>query len=190
MTTLDIIDTAVKIGLGAAIAAVATYVNDRATFRRDLRKQEVQRRLELVERIVKHLDEFNLPFLDYMCSCPVVGELTAKSAHIDVTRVQLQRDMTAEDQVAFEAKAARAREAVKELTTALSLLNLLGSSKALTALFTLKNESEKLWLRTAGVEGPIDINDFLDLRKTITTARREFYESIREVYSFNPRKRA
>ena len=50
-TELDIIDTAVKIGLGALISGVATFFVTNSNNAHELRKEQLLRRLDLLEKI-------------------------------------------------------------------------------------------------------------------------------------------
>src|SRR5690349_6945547 len=52
MTSLEVIDSAIKIGLGAAITAVSAWLTLRASHRHDFKKELFKRRLEKMEGIV------------------------------------------------------------------------------------------------------------------------------------------
>src|SRR5437870_290514 len=59
MTLLDIIDTAVKIGLGAAISGVFVALNTRATHSHELRKERLRRRQDTIERLIEQFEQIH-----------------------------------------------------------------------------------------------------------------------------------
>lgn len=61
MTTeiLDIVDTAVKIGLGALISGLSTYYVAKHNHAADAKKQFLNRKLGIIEAVTGHFDEFS-----------------------------------------------------------------------------------------------------------------------------------
>jgi hypothetical protein len=83
MTTLEIIDSAVKIGLGAAITAVATIVVTMLKARYERRGEISKRRFDLIERLAGEFEQVHSVFIElyaayatYLdCSDPIAVEL-------------------------------------------------------------------------------------------------------------------
>ena len=56
MTSLEVVDTAIKIGLGALISGVATYFTIKASNKHDIQKIRMEDKKGLVLKIIDHLD--------------------------------------------------------------------------------------------------------------------------------------
>jgi|GEM_PF-2451336 len=56
---LDIVDTAIKIGLGALISGVSTYYITKQNHATDAKKQFLNRKLGIIEAVTGHFDEFS-----------------------------------------------------------------------------------------------------------------------------------
>lgn len=69
MTHLEVLDSAIKIGLGAAITAVSAWLTLRASHRHDFKKELFRRRLEKLEGIVSavqaHYEVFVAMWAEY-----------------------------------------------------------------------------------------------------------------------------
>ena len=64
MTTLEVIDTGIKIGLGAIISGVATYITIKAGHSHELRKEHLRRRQDTIERLIETFESFDTFFAD------------------------------------------------------------------------------------------------------------------------------
>ena len=62
---LEIVDTAVKIGLGALITGSATYIITKLNHDKDLEKQTIRRRRELLEQIATNVEHFTNSYRRY-----------------------------------------------------------------------------------------------------------------------------
>lgn len=62
---LSIIDTAVKIGLGALISGIATYWVTKLNHENDIAKTKLKRQRELIEEIAAQTEEFSSATLKY-----------------------------------------------------------------------------------------------------------------------------
>lgn len=65
MTYLDVIDTAVKVGLGAAISGVSAYWMARSKSRDDSRRERMVRHHDLLEKSAEQLENFSHIFFRY-----------------------------------------------------------------------------------------------------------------------------
>ncbi|MDH5647347.1 MAG: hypothetical protein OEZ01_15160 [Candidatus Heimdallarchaeota archaeon] len=59
---IDIIDTAVKIGFGALITAVATYAVTRLNHKKENEKAIINRKLDIIEMAAAHFDKYENSF--------------------------------------------------------------------------------------------------------------------------------
>ena len=65
ITTLEIVDTAVKVGLGAVISGVITYFVARLNHKREIEKSITNRRIELLEGLAQQIQIFHTSALRY-----------------------------------------------------------------------------------------------------------------------------
>ena len=65
MTALEILDTAVKVGLGAIIGGVFTYLIAKLNHDKEMEKGRLRRRRELLEEIASKCDDFSKQCRDY-----------------------------------------------------------------------------------------------------------------------------
>lgn len=70
MELLSIVDTAVKIGLGALISGVATYWVTKLNHENDIAKTKIKRQRELLEDIAGQTEEFSNAVLKYWVGRP------------------------------------------------------------------------------------------------------------------------
>jgi len=65
MSWIEVVDSAVKIGLGALIAAIASLILSKSQHKRELRKEGVQREFELLKEIASQIERFTQASLKY-----------------------------------------------------------------------------------------------------------------------------
>ena len=65
VTWLEIIDTSVKIGLGATITAFATYWHSKLQYKAESAKEYEQRHRTLLEQVAEGVEELNHVYLKY-----------------------------------------------------------------------------------------------------------------------------
>jgi hypothetical protein len=88
LTWIDVADTAVKIGLGAAIAAVASYILAKRTQKHELDREYFRRRQDVIERVSAEFSTIHMAFfnicidysslIDYIHTGLAVGDDTRK----------------------------------------------------------------------------------------------------------------
>lgn len=64
-TWIDIVDTAVKIGLGAAISGIATYVVTKYKYQSDTQLADSKRRRDAIDQVAENTEEFSHICLNY-----------------------------------------------------------------------------------------------------------------------------
>lgn len=102
-TTLEIIDTAVKVGLGAIISGITTYFMTRRTHSHEIRKSLINEKKEIIKECVIKLEKSS-SLLNHVLSS--YFNLTKNETHdTDKKLIEIQKDMLT---VFNEAKETRA----------------------------------------------------------------------------------
>ncbi|MBP2081684.1 MULTISPECIES: hypothetical protein [Pseudomonas] len=114
-TWLEIVDTAVKIGLGAAVTGIATFVNNRHSHTRTLEKERYAKNVEMLESITLSAEEATHSLLKHW-------------AHtVDWTRITERGDETTSEKVKLIAEyRSELFHLFKELTNSEGRLLLMG----------------------------------------------------------------
>ena len=184
MTTwIDVFDTAVKIGLGALISTVATFITLVQRHKQERETENASRRLDVLERVAKNFDAFVIAFENYVISVPLVGELNEENRGIYEQRVQRQLRLTSNDIVASKESAKESHEAAPELLHAMTLLRLLVATDAVDATTQYRTTAERFWLETSEkLDNGVDVNAFVTLRKELSAAKHSVYRELGELY--------
>jgi threonine dehydratase len=61
VTTIDVIDSAVKIGLGALISGLATYLVAKSSHDKTIAKERAQRKRDMLEAVAQHVTRHWMP---------------------------------------------------------------------------------------------------------------------------------
>lgn len=119
MDLLSIVDTAVKIGLGALISGLATYWVTKLNHSNDIAKAKLKRQRELIEEIAGQMEDFSSATLKYW-------------AYIVEHVRYAEREKSAPDHLQARIKSAGDElfDKFSQLSSAEGKLILLGSSKA------------------------------------------------------------
>lgn len=161
-TWLDIIDTAVKIGLGALISGVATYSITRLSNKHENQKIFASRKFEMVRESANYLEMFN----EHSHACSLVltdvlkGNAESEKLHEAAKSLSkglscITKSITNMDLLAGEASVAKLDELRKQVIVLVNFVNNLGSktlsqddlseyNKLIDSVAQLKSESTKL----------------------------------------------
>lgn len=172
MEVLSIIDTAVKIGLGALISGVATYWVTKLNHSNDIAKTKLKRQRELVEEIAGQTEEFSAATLKYW-------------AYMVEHVRYAEREKPAPDHLPARIKSAETElfDKFSKLASAEGKLILLGSSKA-QELLRDYGEYIKDFRRVAWHGNPsLKEADLETYRSNILLKRKALYEEIRAAYA-------
>lgn len=169
---LGILDTAVKIGLGALISGVATYRVSKLNHDNDLLKSKLVRERQLLEEIAGQVEEFSNAVLKYWAYM------------IEHVRYVTNKTKAPED------LESRIENAAKEIFDAFSKL-----SSAEGKLILLRAEDSQQLLREYGEfvkcfrrsawpgNKLLKESDLDDYRNEILAKRKDLYKSLRDAYS-------
>jgi hypothetical protein len=119
ITALDIVDSAVKIGLGALISGVATYWLTKLNHDKTIEKERAQRKSDLLEAIAEQVAHFDQLALDYW---EKVANWLAFSPQTEAMSDTLSTELSELER--------RIKEGYKELKSAETKLSLLGELKS------------------------------------------------------------
>ena len=119
MTILEVLDSAIKIGLGALIAGLSAFLIGRSQHTRDLEKERINREFELLKQIAEHIELVTHVALKYWALITEFGRYRRKG-----------NTMPAHRDAALEACISELFVCFKELTQAEAKLLLLGYKKA------------------------------------------------------------
>lgn len=171
VTALEIIDSAVKIGLGALIASVSAYYLAMSQHSRELQKEKIRREFDLLKQISEQVEQFTHTALKYWA---LIGEW-ARSERIGATlpeaRTSLLLSVTDELFASF-----------KEMTYAEATLSLLGYKKA-QALARAYGEIVRDFRSTANrLVGPLTEEQSQEWRGRILHARENLFDELGVCY--------
>ena len=171
MTYLEVVDSAVKIGLGALIGGITSLVVARAQHRRDLEKSKIAREFELLKQVAEEVERFTHVALRYWALITEWG------------RNELQgTKMRAERQEALSRSGDELFDAFKDMTSSESKLLLLGHSESqglLRAYGELVTELRRKANRDAP---PLSDADASEWRRRILGAREQFFLALSATY--------
>lgn len=170
MTWLEIIDSAVKIGLGALIAGASAWFLARGQYSHDLRKGKVEREFELLKEISEKVERFTHSALKYWAisadwhRARRTNPEAAKSENL----LSTQRELFGR---------------FNELTSAEAFLLLLGQKSAQEQL-RVYGEHVMNYRRTVSrSSSPMSEKDIEDYRMYIIRARESLFERLNEMYA-------
>lgn len=127
---IDVVDSAVKIGLGALISGIATYKVSALNHSKDVHKSIVNKKISMLEEISVHAEEYF--YFCTMLSNNVRGaQHTAKNVGEPLTKAQLDR---------FQSTQKELRDVLSSRNKAASKIKILSIPAAEEAL-TVHNEA-------------------------------------------------
>jgi hypothetical protein len=174
MTYLDVLDTAVKIGLGALIATVGALVSAKISHGRELAKEWRNRKCRVLEDVAELTENFSNAILRYWALISELGSLRAKDKPMAPERVE--KLQTAQEDV---------WRAWKDISISEARLLLLGLEDA-QKLCREYGELVTRFMKVAWPEGPsLTRDESLRWRAELLAARASFYKMLSAAYVAN-----
>jgi hypothetical protein len=202
MTWIDIIDTAVKIALGAAITGIASYFIARMNQQKELEREKLRQSGELEKEKFKHsgemdkeklkyliqlfesiaakVEDFNRAILDYSYSCPVKGDPSSLEDAFLADRIAANQKLSPQEAEKLNEKRDLARKKNEEIISARTLLGLLGANDAQAALNRYKRVAEVFWLES--IKDNFDVQKYAKLMQEMGQYRKELDDALRDLY--------
>jgi hypothetical protein len=110
VTTIDVINSAVKIGLGALISGLATYLVAKSSRDKTIAKERAQRKRDMLEAVAQHVSAFHNAALGYWAAVTnwlaftPPNEPMAEIKHAELGRLGQKVSVTDAELVTADAK--------------------------------------------------------------------------------------
>ena len=173
-TLIDVLDTAVKIGLGASISAIATYWHSKYRDKADSAKEYEKRHRSLLEQVADQAEQLNHVYLKYWALV------------IEWVRYEKNKKEWPEDRrTDLEETKTELFASFGALTSAESKLLLVGEGDAYLKLREL-GEAVVQFRRTCYVDNHSLTEEEIESKKVeIKKLREELYELLSRTYQTN-----
>ena len=169
LTALQIVDTAVKIGLGALISGLATYFVVKAGHKEELRRERLKRKSELIERVASQVEEVTHVALKYWATVTTLATRPnySRREKAEALLPELQDELFA---------------AFKEMSSAEGLLLLIGESRSQALLRSYGEfiDTDIASLIDKRHDSPKEV--FTAARKQLLERRRSFFDELSNAY--------
>ena len=169
MTWIEVVDSAVKIGLGALIAGVIAFLLSSTQHRNELKKAKVEREFEMLKEVAEKVESFNHTALRYW-------------AFATDWRRQLILNTSLQPSNSLLNAQSELFDSFSELTKAESLLLLFGYDNAQVKLREYGEAVKLFKKRVASVDIPFNENDIANYRESMTDKRSELFSLLNEIY--------
>ncbi len=173
ITAMEIIDTTVKIGLGALISGLATYLVTKLNHDKDLEKQFIHRRRELLEQAATNVEGFWNAYRRYYL-------VSLEAIHREQSGQEIP-----EIQGEYESRKQLVMETSDVLSAAQSTLLLLDEQLAAETLKKLATETEAYMIATKSTITDKQIKELKTMHKSVLSIRNQFYLSLSNAYRKN-----
>lgn len=171
MTYIEVIDSAVKIGLGAIIAGISALVLSNKQYSRELQKHKIAREFEILKQVAEELEIFAHAVMHFWASG---SELHKKIENGDVPNDKfLERFANARKDFYF---------AFKNLASSESKLMLLGFNDARKAIREYGDLADEFTKRVVKRDEPMDQDECDEWGGKFTSARSQVYKHLSEGY--------
>ena len=169
MTWIEVVDSAVKIGLGALIAGVIAFLLSSTQHRNELKKAKVDREFEMLKEVAEKAENFNQTALKYW------------SLSSDWRR-RLAIDNSIEKPIELSIAQNDFFDSFKELTKAESLLLLFGYGNASLKVREYGESIIDFYNRVKNIDLPFNSSDASNYRKSMIDKRSELFSLLNEIY--------
>jgi len=174
---LDIVDTAVKIGLGALISGVSTYYVTSFKYKHEYSSYILDKKLSIVEGCVKDIDEFMTSFSDFMADVDGVRKQFPDVSKLDkdnVIHMEVGDHLSDSDEKFCGSRAARAN--------AISKLRLIGLNVEADVLYEfekLEREIREIVIFNEEIPNQLTISAWINQIKDI---KHRFFDAVSKHY--------
>ena len=166
LTALQIIDTAVKVGLGALISGFATFFVTRASHKEQRRREHSDRKSDLLEGVARQVETATHLALDHW------------------TFVAALKEKDVSDQLVSKLLESRShlRESFKELSSAEGVLLLLGQNEAQTLLREYGEFMGEYVFNLVPKLDSMEAEQVRSVRLDLLQKRRDFFAALSGAY--------
>lgn len=171
ISSLDILDTAVKIGIGALISGLSTYFVTRLQQKGELEKERRSRQAELLQGIAEQVEIINHIYLKYW-------SFTTDA----IKNKRLKKPINKDKQQERENVKSELFHAFKELTNAEAKLMLMGESKA-SHLMRDYGENVASFRKVVNTDNEeISEEEIQQWKDKIFELRKQFFDELSRIY--------
>lgn len=175
MTTwIEVVDTAVKIGLGAIITGFAAYIHAKQSRQADSIKEYESRHRSLLEEVASQVEKVNHIYLKYWALKVEYIRLRTSGQEQSEKRIKDTEQVSEELFSAFG-----------ELTNAESKLLLVNEANGYERLRELGEKIVKFRRMNLAARPEVDEDEMIKLRDEIREKRNELYEILSSSYKKN-----
>jgi len=169
MTWIEVIDSAVKIGLGALITGIVAFILSTTQHRNDRKKAKVTREFEMLKEVAEKVESFNYITLRYWAFATDWRRRFLLDSSVPKSQALLdaQRDTL---------------NSFSELTKAESLLLLFGYEDAQIALRDYGESVVIFKKRVSSIDTLFNENDAATHRESMIDKRAELFKILNNIY--------
>ncbi len=167
----EILDTAVKIGLGAIIGGISTYYVSKLTHDKEMEKERRRRRRELLEEVASKCDSFARQVRDYWAL--MADWLDAKNPKKELPE---HKKKILNSQQKFY-------DSFHDLTSAEGRLLLLGEKAAQEKLRSYGKQAQEFYAKVHLNSSGIDTKEMEEYRNRLRAHHETFFELLSDIYS-------
>jgi len=169
MTWIEVVDSAVKIGLGALITGIIAFVLSTTQHRNDRKKAKVAREFEMLKEVAEKVETFNKVSLRYWAN------ITDWRARSSLSGVYTKPDKLIKSQDDLY-------DSFSELTEAESLLLLFGYEEASISLRLYGETVVNFKKKAESVDILFNANDSASYRDSMINKRAELFKLLNKIY--------
>lgn len=171
ITALEILDTAVKIGLGALIAGFAAYFLAKLNHRQDLEKDSLKRRRELLEKVASDIENnwntyrrFYLVSLEY------------------IQRIKKHEDIPSGMEPEFQERSKAVMDSTDYLSNAISILLLLGENLVYAEAIKYAENSQAYMIQTSDPINAPELNKLNAIHNSVLITKDNIFRKLCDSY--------
>jgi len=173
VTGLEILDGAIKVGLGAVIAGISTYLVSKLNHDEEMEKDRLRRRREILEDIASKCDVFATHVLDYWALLADWLEVADPEKELPDHRARIKK------------ASLKFYDGFYSLTRAEGRLLLLGQKQARLALRSYGEYAQEFYSEIYAERKDVKEEDMLRYKSGLRERYEKLLESLSEVYSRN-----
>ena len=168
---IDILDTAVKIGLGALISGVTTYWVSTSKNRHELNYEMIKRRLNLLDKVAEQIELF---YHDYLMYNGKVWQYVLD----DATKKEFPKGYKSSLKESYE----KVKDTTTQFSSGLSRLLLIGEKDSYKAARELGNIISDHMEKTYETEKPLTVSEIEGKKNEVVEKKETLFKKLSESY--------
>ena len=170
MTWIEVVDSAVKIGLGALITGIIAFILSTTQHRNERKKARVAREFDMLKEVAEKVEAFNRTSLRYWAN---VTDWRAKSL-LSGTYTKPDKLIKSQNDL---------YDSFSELTEAESLLLLFGYEAASISLRLYGETVVDFKKKVESLDVPFNVTDSANYRESMLDKRAELFKILNNIYN-------